>query len=391
MIPSEKAHLQIAASTHPGMSGKNNEDRYSVSAYLLEGANPRRAVLAIVADGIGGHRAGEVAAGMAVERINQAVANSDGSQPVQTLVQAIRQASQDIWIAAENEPERRGMGATCACVLVIEENLYIAYVGDSRIYLQRNGAIQHISTDHTWVQEAIDAGLLTPEQARLHPNAHVIRRHLGSQQPVEVDTRLRLILTETSEQSQANQGLPLQPGDQVLLCSDGLTDLVKNEEISAALQNRDQNQALETLTTLANQRGGHDNITIVTLRMPLEVPPTLIVPRQPRPPVTAAPRRRPVLWWLVLGGLLGLLFLGVVGGLAGFFLLRSYVAQNTPVAPVASGTLLPSQGQPAEALTPSPLNPAAGQPTRSSGPPRTPGPTLTSPPVTYYPTSTRGP
>jgi PPM family protein phosphatase len=275
MIPAERAHLHIAALTHPGMSGKNNEDRYAVSAFRLEGELSTPAVFAIISDGIGGHRAGEVAAEMVVETVSQAVAKSDARYPIQTLREAIMRSSQLISVESENDPEKKGMGATCACALIVGERLYTAYVGDTRIYLLHSGAIQQISIDHTWVQEAIDAGVIGPDEAKGHPNAHVIRRYLGSKQPVEPDTRLRLSATESAGQSEGNQGLPLQPGDQVILCSDGLTDLVGDDEILAAIQNKEQEAALQELVDLANQRGGHDNITVVALRLPALVPSSL--------------------------------------------------------------------------------------------------------------------
>src|SRR5512136_2619688 len=223
MIPAERAHLHIAALTHPGMSGKNNEDRYAVSAFRLEDEQSLPAVFAIISDGIGGHRAGEVAAEMVVEIVSQAIAKSNAQYPIQTLREAIMRSSQEISVEAESDPEKKGMGATCACALVVGERLYIAYVGDTRIYLLRAGAIQQISIDHTWVQEAIDAGIITPEEGKGHTNSHVIRRYLGSRQPVEPDTRLRLSPAEKASQSEEHQGMTLQPGDQILLCSDGLT------------------------------------------------------------------------------------------------------------------------------------------------------------------------
>lgn len=268
MIPSNQAHLIIAAATHAGLKGKNNEDRYSVSAYKISQANPLPALLAIVADGIGGHRAGEVAAEIAVENISAMVAQSSGAQPLETLGEAFIQASQAIYERSIHEAGLEGMGTTCACCLVIGDRLYTATVGDSRLYLVRNQKIQQLSTDHTWVQEALDMHLLTPSQALTHPNTHVIRRFLGSKEPPKADFRLRLSAEESDEQAQANQGLKLAPGDQILLCSDGLTDLVKENEILGTLLKFEGRGALTQLINLANQRGGHDNITTVLLKYP---------------------------------------------------------------------------------------------------------------------------
>jgi serine/threonine protein phosphatase PrpC len=268
VIPVERAHLHIVASTHPGRKGKNNEDRYAVSAYKLGRTDPRLSVFAIVADGVGGHRAGEVAAQLAVETISRIVADSNGKQPLHTLQEAISQADQQIYLQAESNLDQLGMSTTSACAWVVGDRLYIASVGDSRIYLRRGYNLNQLTTDHTWVQEAIDSGTLTPEQAQNHPNAHVIRRHLGSKQPVLPDMRLRLDPNEDDAEAQANQGMRLQPGDQVLICSDGLTDLVSDDEILGILGSRNRDEALKALVDLANSRGGRDNITIVLLQMP---------------------------------------------------------------------------------------------------------------------------
>ncbi|MEJ2448733.1 MAG: hypothetical protein P8Y37_12450 [Anaerolineales bacterium] len=114
--------------------------------------------------------------------------------------------------------------------------LYLGAVGDSRIYLIRGNTIRQLTTDHTWVQEALDIGVINEEEARSHPRRHLIRSYLGSPDPVHPDLRLYLDMEENQEQAKANQGLPLIPGDQVLLCSDGLTDLVADPEILEILQ-----------------------------------------------------------------------------------------------------------------------------------------------------------
>ncbi len=268
MIRVDHAHVRIAARSDPGRSGKNNEDRFSVTAYQLSPIDPTPSLLAIVADGIGGHLAGEVAAEMAVNTITRVVSDGDASHPVDVLKSAIVQASQAIQEQSDSQLGQRGMGATCACVWLIGDHLYTASVGDSRIYLARGDSLQQLTIDHTWVQEAVDHGALTPEQARHHPNAHVIRRYLGSKHPVLPDTRMRLQSGESDLQSERNQGLRLKPGDRLLLCSDGLTDLVEDFEILRALQARDLEAVVEYLVDLANYRGGWDNITAVIIELP---------------------------------------------------------------------------------------------------------------------------
>lgn len=268
MIPTPQAHVQVAAGTHPGLRGKQNEDRYGVSAYILNEHQPVPSVLAIVTDGIGGHRAGEIAAEMAVENISRIVAESDASQPVEILRQAFSAASQAIYQKAASDPSLQGMGTTCVCCWIISNRLYIASVGDSRIYLARDGTIHQLSIDHTWVQEAIELGTITPDQAKNHPNTHVIRRFLGARDQHSPDLRLRMNPAENNARAEANQGLLLHPGNQVMLCSDGLTDLVNADEIHAILQQHPGQAAIDRLIELSNSRGGHDNITIVLLQVP---------------------------------------------------------------------------------------------------------------------------
>jgi len=268
MIPVDRAHIYVSAGTHPGRKGKNNEDRYGVSSYQVGEDNRTPCLLAVIADGVGGHRAGEVAAEMAVEIVSHVVAESKAKEPEKTLADAISQANNAITTRAKSGPDFLGMGTTCACVWILGDRLYITSVGDSRVYLVRNGEIKQITIDHTWIQEALDAGSLTPEQARGHPNAHVIRRHLGSQQTVVPDFRLRLEPTESDTQSVSNQGMQLHPDDQLLMCSDGLTDMVSDAEILRILSNKHGDEAVDDLLKLANDHGGYDNITAIVIRVP---------------------------------------------------------------------------------------------------------------------------
>ena len=269
MIRSSVAHLHIAALSHSGMAGKNNEDRYAVSSFSLGTEDARPVVFAVVADGIGGHRAGEVAAELAVNYISQGVAESNGKKPLKIMENAIHNASQAVASHSASKVEQEGMGATCACVWVVEHKLYISHVGDSRIYLARGEHIRRLTLDHTWVQEAVDKGILNAEQARDHPNVHVIRRYLGSVELPDVDFRLYLEEGELDEEAEANQGFELEPGDMLMICTDGLTDLVWDDEILKTMHAQPNlKAAAEALVEAANQRGGHDNITVVLIAVP---------------------------------------------------------------------------------------------------------------------------
>jgi serine/threonine protein phosphatase PrpC len=269
MILAKQAHLHVAAQSHMGMVRQNNEDSFAVSAYLLSENDSTPVVFAILCDGIGGHKAGEVASEMAVNRVSALVARSDGSQPTETFREAFHEANEKILAAARENPERKGMGATLACAWVIGRRLYTTSAGDSRIYLVRGGEIRQLSIDHTWMQEAVDKGLVEEAKVKDAPNLHVIRRHLGSEKDVEPDFRLRLREGETNEQMLANQGTPLLPGDLLLLCSDGLTDMVTNDEMIQVMQReKNLNASVKALVDLANNHGGQDNITVVMLMMP---------------------------------------------------------------------------------------------------------------------------
>lgn len=333
MIRTQRAHLNVEAQTHAGMTGKNNEDRYAVASFVVDEENRMPVLFSVLADGIGGHRAGEVAAELAVNHIMQVVAKSDGRHVRKTIEEAVTEASDAIAAHSASNENLKGMGATCAIAWIIGDKLYTAYVGDSRIYLMRGGRIQQLTVDHSWVQEAIEKGLLTPEMAREHPNVHVIRRYLGSPEPPEPDFRLRIFDGEGDDQSEANQGVQIQPDDVLLLCSDGLTDLVWNDEILETVRTRSSlKEAGKALIDLANARGGHDNTTIVLISVPSDF--KLIVKKKGS---GAA--------WLpwVVGGVAGVLFILLVGSIFAFGLLSQFTATPTPtLTPTATFTVTPS-------------------------------------------------
>lgn len=317
MIESKHPHLTVAALTHAGESGKNNEDRYSVTSYRLED-DKSPVLLAIVADGIGGHQAGEIASQLAVDTIVRLLGASSGKRPLSQLRSAIVAASIAIARAAKDADERKGMGSTAAAAMIIGPRLFTAHVGDSRIYLMRDGAMRPITIDHTWVQEAIEHGIITPDEARNHPNAHVLRRYLGGPNKPEVDVRLKLSSKESDARSKSNQGFHLQRGDRLLLCTDGLTDLVEDKELRNILRRHPPKEAVRKLVDLARGRGGHDNITVVVL----EVPGKGRVGQRRGCLMTA------VIAFIVLVGTLGLLALGLAA--SWWFGFWPWSPSNTP-------------------------------------------------------------
>jgi protein phosphatase len=389
MIRTDHSSFPVAAISHPGMTGKNNEDRYAVSAYRLSRRSRVPVLFAVLSDGIGGHRAGEVAAQIAVDRITQVISASALTQPSADLEAAVIQANQDIYAASQEDAGRNGMGATCAAALTVGRRLFTVTVGDSRIYLMRGGAIRQVSIDHTWIQEALDSNLIRPEEVAGHPNAHVIRRYLGAATPPKVDHRIRLSNRETDEESEANQGMLLRPGDRLLLCSDGLTDLVSEAEILAAFEQAAPEAAIQSLTDLANERGGHDNITLLTFQSP---------PAAPR----TAPSRASILpsWrYIGIGCLATLLAAALIAALVIGY---SYVSEQGAAEPATATrillaeTRLPEGTATAEAtatLEPLPTGTTAATPALPdvlvNGDTLTPWPTHTlAPPATQTPTQT---
>jgi PPM family protein phosphatase len=309
-IQSARTNYTIAYATHEGMSGKANEDSLGVFAWkLADGSN---LLMGIVADGVGGQIAGEVASRVTVDNVKEYFDQLDAASNINThLERSILAANRGVYEASQEYPEYQGMSTTVAIAAVVDDRLYTSYVGDSRIYMVRDGRLRQISVDHTWAQEAIEAGLLTRQQAKQHPNRNVIRRHLGGQGEVEVDHRLMLEVGLSAEEAQSRQGTPLRPGDTILICSDGLTDMISDQTVADSLTRHFNNleAAVNELVDKANQAGGKDNITVVILQMPGGTAPKAIVPVSPdgetvaqaaaaavpvaAAPVAAAPEARP--------------------------------------------------------------------------------------------------
>ena len=349
MIRTTHAHLNVEAQTHPGMTGKNNEDRYAVASFQVSEKDPTQVVFAVLADGIGGHRGGEVAAELAVNFIMQNAAKSNGKFSKNLISYAVAEASNAILSHAQADENLHGMGSTCALAWIADNKLHTAYVGDSRIYLVRGERIQQLTIDHSWVQEAMDKGILTPDLARDHPNAHVIRRYLGSPEPPEPDFRLKLFEGEAGYNLENNQGTLLEPGDTVLLCSDGLTDMVWDDEILEVIRaNPNLKRASVALVDLANERGGHDNITLILLHVPKDLPQRT----QPQK------KKSDWMWWAAGGGLL-LLFLLAAASVLTVNLLK----RNVTVTP---SVVFAPLSVPSATLTPNPTATAA--PTETASP-----------------------
>ena len=209
----------------------------------------------IVADGMGGHAAGEVASEMAVRIIAQDLGSFRGLSPddaATRMIQAIRDANAAIYERTLSEHDKRGMGTTTT-VLVLHANRYLlGQVGDSRGYLMRDGVFHQVTKDHSYVQEQVDAGYLTPEQARSHPYSNVITRCVGASGDVTPDLFSGVV----------------RPGDVFLLASDGLTGMLEDDVLAAVLQGDGTPEKwVDRLVGEANRRGGLDNITVIIVRV----------------------------------------------------------------------------------------------------------------------------
>jgi protein phosphatase len=295
--------LETAADSNIGLVRTNNEDRFTIVEIPCDG---RSGALVLVADGVGGHAAGEVASQMVVEEVVRDLRAVPCADPMHELPRAVVRAGRAVFARSQEEEALRGMGTTLAAAWVIDRRLYTTTVGDSRIYLHRGGKTVQASIDHTWVQEAVERGMLTPEQARIHPNAHVLRRHLGGPSDPVPDLRLRLDESEEPDASAARQGLTLEDGDAVVLCSDGLSDLVNAEEIERSLRHPRLDRSVKELIDLARKRGGHDNITVAAIRVP---------GKRAAPGRGIFPRALWVLLILALFGAAALYFLVIAPGL----------------------------------------------------------------------------
>jgi PPM family protein phosphatase len=207
-----------------------------------------RGILLIVADGMGGHSAGEVASGMAVELIPRLYYESNGGEPQAALKGAVEEANRRIHAASEADEAKHGMGTTCTALAILDGQAFAAHVGDSRLYMMRDGKIYLLTEDHSAVMEMVKLGLITAEEARTHEDKNVILRALGTSPEVDVTTL---------------KPFTVRTGDHYLLCSDGLYDLVPDDEIERELAAaEDIHAAGERMITLAKARGGHDNITV---------------------------------------------------------------------------------------------------------------------------------
>lgn len=249
--------LEIASLTDPGMVRSNNED--SIGHEVERG-------LVVLADGMGGYNAGEVASGIAVsmitaemkealERIEPYKIDEKSGQPmaVPLLAERARRANTSIYQAAQSQPQYAGMGTTLVAGLFYDNRVSVAHIGDSRMYRLRGEVLDQITRDHSLLQEQIDAGMITKEEARFSQNKNLVTRAVGIDPDVEPEVKTYDVL----------------PGDLYLLCSDGLNDMVEDEEIRLTLLTLQSNLPLAAtqLVQLANDNGGRDNVSVILVKV----------------------------------------------------------------------------------------------------------------------------
>ena len=227
--------VEIGSATDIGRVRERNEDAILVDPPLFA-----------VADGMGGHRGGEVASQVALETMEE-LEGSDRD----TLAEHVRRANRAVWDRSVDDEQLSGMGTTLTAVRLDGDSVVLAHVGDSRAYLLRNGALRQLTSDHTLVERMLRSGEITEAEADVHPHKNVLTRALGTDEQVDVD----------------EESVALEDGDRLLLCSDGLTGMVTEEQIQAILEaSPDPQNAADRLVRAANRAGGVDNVSVVVLR-----------------------------------------------------------------------------------------------------------------------------
>lgn len=248
--------IEMVACSDPGRVRRNNEDSVFANAEIG---------LAILADGMGGHNAGEVASSMATTALSSELEHAFRTQPPQARTSNgqswARQVMRDVIIrtnaainlAAKNNPKFSGMGTTLVVVQFYDNHLTVAHVGDSRLYRLRDETLSRLTRDHSLLQEQIDSGMISPEQARHSPHKNLVTRALG------VDATVNAEIGDHD----------VQPGDVYLLCSDGLNDMAEDNEIAAVMTAMSANLSLcaTQLVQMANEHGGRDNVSVVLAKV----------------------------------------------------------------------------------------------------------------------------
>jgi len=248
-----KPGIEVASLSDVGRQRENNEDAYLYWESSSEEEFVRKGRLAIVADGMGGYEGGQEASRLAVETVRDVYAKAFGGDPQATLLEAFALAHERIQDYAERHPGFYGMGTTCTALVLLGRNLYVAHVGDSRLYRVRGSEIARLTRDHSYVSRLVENGIVRSEDAEKHPQRHILTAALGAGVEVLVDSSQPAMLVEA--------------GDTLVLCTDGLWGVVTEHEIVTAVKASSPSEMCSALVNLALQRGGPDNITVQILRV----------------------------------------------------------------------------------------------------------------------------
>jgi PPM family protein phosphatase len=248
--------VKASITTDVGCVREANEDRgLHIKPYDSE-TQTRRGTLTVVADGMGGHASGEVASQMAIELIGEHYYSDLENDAPTALKNAIQLANYEIFQTSVSDEKYYGMGTTIIALVLLDKVGYAAHVGDSRLYRLRNQNLEQMTMDHSQVMEMFKQGIISWEETKNHDDKNVILRAVGTQQNVEVEV---------------SEGFEVNPNDEFLLCSDGLCDMVEEDEI-LGIWTRAKNihEAGENLVQRAKDNGGHDNVTVAVVRVPAE-------------------------------------------------------------------------------------------------------------------------
>jgi protein phosphatase len=252
-LKTPKPGIEAASLTDVGRQRSNNEDSYLYWEPESDADFRRKGRLAIVADGMGGYEGGQEASRLAVETVRSIYDNSFGADPQDTLIAAFESAHENIQRYALEHPQFYGMGTTCTAFAIVDRQLSFAHVGDSRLYLIRGSSISRLTRDHSYVGRLVETGIVRSEDAESHPQRHILTAALGSGRDVAPHI--------------PEQPVALEDGDILILCTDGLWGVVGDPELASIAQTNSPAEACYKLVSLALQRGGPDNITVLVLRV----------------------------------------------------------------------------------------------------------------------------
>ena len=248
-----KPGIEAASLTDVGRQRANNEDSYLYWEPDSDAEFRSKGRLAIVADGMGGYEGGQEASRLAVETVRHVYDDAFGGDPQDALIEAFECAHENIQRYAVEHPEFYGMGTTCTALSIVDRQLCFAHIGDSRLYLVRGETITRLTRDHSYVGRLVESGIVRSEDAESHPQRHILTAALGSGRDVTPHI--------------PEHPLPVEDGDALVLCTDGLWGLVTDQELIRAARINPPADACQQLVNLALERGGPDNITVLILRI----------------------------------------------------------------------------------------------------------------------------